>query len=264
MKFAAATALFAAGACAGAQVERRDPAAIEALLQSVFQSMTNADNHVLEYKGGDPSALRQASQELIGVIGNGIETAKNLQPLTPEDVVAISPLSQELSQIGAKFLSDIGDAAPKFEAVGLCSHIHTFVTLLGDVSNEFFNANKEKFPAESQGYAEKEIKDTNARFAEAEAALSPPCCVDQPKPAPGEGEGGKPPGEPTATTSVGWHTGHGLPFPTPPPNGDHGHGNGSYPGKPSPPPVTGSGNVVAMSSAAMGLVMGVAAFQFLL
>ncbi|KAI1274180.1 hypothetical protein F5Y07DRAFT_401668 [Xylaria sp. FL0933] len=256
MKIAAATGLLAIGATANSHLGRRNATTITGLLESVFGAMTNADNHVLQFDGQDVSALRQASENLISVIGQGIETAENMEPLTPEDVVAIAPLSQELSGVGAKFLQDLADAAPKFQAGGHCGHVRNFAAHLGAVSNKFFSATKEKFPADSQEHANKEIEDTDARFVAAGVALSPPCCNDT---APGQGEGPEPTGEPSHTTSVSWPTGSGLPGPpTAPPKG--GNGNGTHPGKPSPPPVTGSGHVIAFSTAGLAVLMGAALF----
>ncbi|KAI0435333.1 hypothetical protein F5Y09DRAFT_336739 [Xylaria sp. FL1042] len=260
MKVTAATALLAAGVTASHHNSGRAVTTITGLLEAVFGAMSNADNHVLQFEGGDVSALVQASANLMSVIGQNIEAAKNMEPLTPEDIIAIAPLSQEVSEVGAKFLQDLGDAAPKFQASGHCSHVRNFAAHLGAVSNELFSAAKEKFPAGSQDYANKEIEETNARFVAAEAALSPPCCNDGP---PGEGEGPNPGGEPSTTTSVAWHTGPGFPgMPTAPPKGElpGNNGNGTHPGKPSPPPVTGSGHVLAFSSAGLALVMGVALF----
>ncbi|KAI0520936.1 hypothetical protein F5B22DRAFT_644676 [Xylaria bambusicola] len=251
MKFRAVSALLAIGTTANAHVVPRSSEAIIGLLQRVFDSMSNADNHVLQYEGGFPSALRQAGEDLISVLSAGIDTAHNMEPLEARDVIAITPLSQKLSGVGAKFLKDIGEAAPKFAAGGYCSHVNTFVQHLSEVSDAFFEANKEKFPEESQGYAEKEIKATDGHFAEAKAALSPPVCIDAVKGGEGEGEpnkggegqgepgkGGKGQGEPnkggegqgepgkggkgqgneeppkekpSATTSAAWHTGAGHP-----------------------------------------------------
>ncbi|KAI1423310.1 hypothetical protein F5Y12DRAFT_716496 [Xylaria sp. FL1777] len=266
MKVAATTALLAIGVTAQPHIEGRDATIVTGLLASIFDSMANADNHVLQYQGGDPVALRQAGGELISVIGQGIETAKIMAPLTPLDVIAICPLSKELSGIGGRFLQNLGEAAPKFAASGHCAHVHMFATHLAGVSSEFFATIKEKYPAESQGYANEEIEETDARFTALLAALSPPFCVDPVEAAPGEGEGGchgEPAGKPSITTSISWHTGSGFPgLPTAPPGGHHpsGPANGTYPGKPIIPPVTGSGAVLAISSAAMALVMGVASF----
>ncbi|KAJ3552354.1 hypothetical protein NPX13_g11137 [Xylaria arbuscula] len=131
MKFANSNALLAVGAfgaAANARVMSREASVIEGLLQSVFQSMANADNHVLQFQAsGDVSALKQSGEDLISVIAAGVEKAQAMEPLQEEDVAAISPISQQLSAIGAKFLKDMGEAAPKFAAGGYCSHANQFV-----------------------------------------------------------------------------------------------------------------------------------------
>ncbi|KAK5625054.1 hypothetical protein RRF57_000770 [Xylaria bambusicola] len=276
MKFTTASALLAVGTTANAHIMARNSETITGLLQSVFDSMTNADNHVLEYEGGFPSALRQAGEDLISVLSAGVDTAHNMEPLTSQDVLVITPLSQKLSAVGAKFLKDIGDAAPKFAAGGYCSHVNTFIQHLGEVSDAFFSANKEKFPEESQGYAEKEIQTTDGHFAEAKAALSPPVCVDAVGGAPQEGDDGQGHGEPakeepSASTSIAWNTGAGHPEkPTGAPQGEcgqpagHGAGEGNstkpkpHSGQPSPEPVKGAGHILFPSVAAAALLAGVA------
>lgn len=139
MKLSTSNALLAVGALSAAAANghliRRGPQVIEGLLQSVFNSMANADNHVLQFQeSGDITALRQSGEDLVSVIAAGVDKAKAMEPLGPEDVVAITPLSQQLSEIGTKFLKDLGDAAPQFAAGGHCSHVNTFVEHLGKPS----------------------------------------------------------------------------------------------------------------------------------
>ncbi|KAF2968403.1 hypothetical protein GQX73_g5139 [Xylaria multiplex] len=244
MKVTTALVTLAAGAAARPDIASRNATTISTitgLLSSVYDAMANANNRAVEYVGGEPVALRQAGFELIRVIGEGVETAEKMQPLTPEDVITVSPLSTQLSLIGAKFLENLSGDAKAFEAIGYCGHVHQFTVHLAEVSNKFFTATKAKYPASSQEYAQQEISAVNARFARAEAELSPPACVDPVKSAPA----GPPrrrayysPGEPNCSHKP--------------------DGNGSHPAQPSPKPVTGSGDVFAASGAALALALGVA------
>ncbi|GAW10700.1 hypothetical protein ANO14919_000350 [Xylariales sp. No.14919] len=252
MRITAASVALAVGVMAQPNIMPRNSTGITNLLSSVYEAMANANNHALQYVGGEPTELRKAGLNLIKVIGSGIETANNLEPLTPEDVVAINPLSEQLTFIGAKFLENLGGDAPKLAAGGFCEHALEFATNLGEVSNKFFTATKEKFPADYQDIAQQEISAVDARFAKAEAALSPPACVDQVK-APGSETSA------SSSTSIAWQTGTSSPGePTSAPGGDRNQPNGTHPAKPTSTPVTGSSGVLALSSAALGLAMGVA------
>ncbi|KAI0537647.1 hypothetical protein GGR58DRAFT_527070 [Xylaria digitata] len=259
MKVATAAVAFAVGVAAQPNVVPRNAetiSTITGLLSSVYDAMANANNQAVEYVGGEPVALRQAGLELIEVIGQGVETAEKMEPLTPEDVIAVSPLSTQLSLIGAKFLENLSGDAKDFEAGGYCGHAYQFTVHLGEVSNKFFTATKAKYPESSQEYAQQEISEVNARFARAEAALSPPACVDPVKSAPTGPPVGVPTSEPSRSTSIAWHTATSSPGE---PDCSHKpEGNGSHPAQPEPKPVTGSGGIFAASSAALALALGVA------
>ncbi|TGJ80147.1 hypothetical protein E0Z10_g8612 [Xylaria hypoxylon] len=278
MKFTAATVALAAGAVAQSNIVPGDSMTITTILpitdilSSVYDAMSNANNQALRYMGGDPTTLREAAQDLVEVIGHGIETAEKIEPLTVEDAVVIAPLSQQLSHLGAEFLGNLADDAGVFGAGGYCEHVHHFTALLSEVSNKFFTTTKSKFPAESQEYAQKEINETDAHFAKALAALSPPGCVDrvkipeqcssvpvvvEPTSVPvGVEPTGAPIGKPSHSTSVSWHTETSSPGePTSAPGGNH---NGTHPAKPEPTPVTGSASVFAFPGAALALAFGFA------
>lgn len=123
-----------AGVLAQSGLWRRDVTAIRDLLTSVFESMNNVDNKLQEYKGGPPIALHQAGLGLYGVISEGIETLKNIEPLSSEDVASISDISQQVSTIGSKFLTDLAGAAPVFAENGICCQAREYSVQLGKPS----------------------------------------------------------------------------------------------------------------------------------
>ncbi|KAJ2996758.1 hypothetical protein NUW58_g866 [Xylaria curta] len=223
-------AVLAFAAVAQANLERRDVTTLKGLLSSIFDSMTNADNHVLEFKK-DPAGLHQAGFALLSSIQNSIDVAKTIEPLTQQDVIDIASVSQEVTTIGAKLLTDLTVAAPLFEDNGVCGYAYSFVLKLSDVSNEFFAITKSKFPAESQDMATQEIATTNAELTQAENALKPG----------------------VATTSAAWHTSTSEPD-----KFQHGgHGNGTHDSQPVKP-VTGSANSLITSGTLLGLAVAVA------
>lgn len=121
----------AAGALAQPSLGRRDATVIKGLLASVYDAMNNVDNKLQEYKGGPPLELHQAGLGLYSVISDGIDTLKNIDPLTPEDVVAISDVSQQVSSAGSKFLNDLAGAAPIFAENWICCQAHEYSVNLG-------------------------------------------------------------------------------------------------------------------------------------
>lgn len=131
MKPVIATAALALGVIAQPNITPRDPTTITGLLSSVFDAMTNADNLILAYHGGPPIALHQAGEAVIEVLKGGIGVAKSLDPLTPGDVAAISCLSDKVTAVGTKYLTDICAATPIWAANGLCDLAHLFVSAFG-------------------------------------------------------------------------------------------------------------------------------------
>ncbi|KAI1113444.1 hypothetical protein F5Y14DRAFT_210126 [Nemania sp. NC0429] len=179
MKAVISTAALALAAAANADLVRRNTTTVTGLLASVFDSMTNADNHILTYEGGPPIALHIAGEQVIGVLKEGITIAQSLEPLTLAEVEGISCLSDKVTEVGTKYLKDISAAVPEWSANGLCDLAHKFTEELGNVSSEFFSVMLCKYPPEAQEAANKEITGTKALFDEVLCSLSPPSCVNQ-------------------------------------------------------------------------------------
>jgi len=109
---------------------------------------------------------------------------------------------------------------------------------LGRVSEEFFEAAKDKFPAEGQEQADEEIQHNKEIFAQCQAALAPGACVDL-VPPPTSNHNFTEPNKPH-TTSVSWQT----PAPKPPgQDGDNRH----------PTPITGAASILDFSVSAVVL-----------
>ncbi|KAI8953666.1 hypothetical protein F4801DRAFT_536169, partial [Xylaria longipes] len=245
-------ATVAAAATAQASIIRRDATTIAGLLEGVFQAMTNVDNHLLNFQN-DPASLHPAGVALLDTLKSGTQTAEAMQPLTLEDVVSIADVSYRVSSIGSQFLADFEAAAPVFAAWGICDLAYNYSLTLEAVSNQFFRANKDKFPPESQAMAIQQIYNTNAEFARTQTALTPGACVNQierDQPASGPVHPSLPDEEPSPTTSIAYHTGTSVPAtPTCPPNQPAdgqpgaGHNNGTHSGQP-PKPVIGSAMIL--------------------
>ncbi|TRX96809.1 hypothetical protein FHL15_002115 [Xylaria flabelliformis] len=273
MKVNTLITLTAAG-MAQASVVRRDVSVVSQLLQDIFQSMTNADNSLLNFEN-DPAALHEAGFALLDTLEGSAQAAEAMPALSVEDVVGIADASYQCSSIGTKFLTDLQAAAPVFAAHGVCNFAYQFSLNFAEASNKLFEVNKAKFPAQAQPMAAEEISAKNALFTQVQAALAPGACVNQVEPGnePTPGTPSLPDTEPSASTSVAYHTGTGLPAkPTPPPGdqlgggqpagnqtGD-GHHNGTHSGQP-PKPVIGSARILgsswslAMLSVAAGVFM---------
>ncbi|KAI1148720.1 hypothetical protein F4825DRAFT_432992 [Nemania diffusa] len=114
------TIVIALGATAYASVVRRDATTITGLLTTIHDSMANVDEHLEQYHGGPPIALHQAGSALIQVLKESTETANCIAPLTIEDVISIAGVSQQVTDIGSKFLNELAEAAPLFAENGLC------------------------------------------------------------------------------------------------------------------------------------------------
>jgi hypothetical protein len=113
----------------------------------------------------------------------------------------------------------------------LTCHLHA----PGRASEEFFEAAKDKFPAEGQQQADEEIQHNKELFAQCQAALAPGACVDL-VPPPVENHNVTEPNEPH-TTSVGWQT------PAPKAPGKDGD-------NPQPTPITGAASILDFSVSA--------------
>ncbi|KAI2625146.1 hypothetical protein GGS21DRAFT_531515 [Xylaria nigripes] len=214
----------------------RDTSVIVGLLTSIFDAMSDADNHVLEYQGGDPTALRESAVNLYSVINGSIAPAEVMAPLTLEDVIEIADISQQVTAIGSQFLDHLAAAAPVVAANGLCERAYEYSINLGQVSNDFFTTTKSKFPPESQEHATEEIDDTNERFVKAQSALAPDACVNQVEPPAFD--------EPTAPSTPTWSLPTGVPGK-----------NGTRAGRPVIPVPGSDGSMVATS----GLLLFIAA-----
>ncbi|KAI3318342.1 hypothetical protein HD806DRAFT_318989 [Xylariaceae sp. AK1471] len=250
MKVNAATLTLAVGVAAQPNIMARNASTITSVLSSVFTAMTNADNQLLAYHGGLPTSLRDASTSLYNTLQGNIETLQNMDPLTHDDVIAITNISTQVTTIGGKYLEDLGAAAPIFEANGICDYLYNYSISLGTVVNDFFTAAKTKFPAEDQEYAAQEIEHTNAIFAKAQAALAPGACVNEVAP-PEQSQSSAEPDPPKSTsvawqTPTGWHGG----APTSAPGSGNGTGNGN-----PPTPIIGAGSALGPSSGALALIM---------
>ncbi|KAI0406202.1 hypothetical protein F4802DRAFT_121096 [Xylaria palmicola] len=257
MKFFLTTTALAVGALAQQDLVRRDGGVLKAVLSSVTEAMNNVDNQVKEFKDS-PAGLHKAGFVLLSVLGDGAEAAKKMVPLTLDDVVDIASVSFQSTEAGARLLTDLGAAAPAFAQHGFCEYAYNFTEHFSGVSNEFFKATKEKFPAESQDMATQEINTSNSLFDQVKCQLSPPACVNEVELGQGpggEGEGGAPSGPPSFTT-VSWHTGAGAPSePTNAPGG----GNGTHSDRPATP-VVGSGSVFGVCGTLLAIPMAVALF----
>ncbi|KAI0117782.1 hypothetical protein GGR51DRAFT_555066 [Nemania sp. FL0031] len=254
MKAATALVILTTGALACSGIAARDATTITGLLASIHDSMANVDNHLLQYHGGPPLPLHQAGESLIHTINESIAIAHCMGPLSHEDVVAVSSISQETTNIGSKFLNDLIGSAELFAANGLCKQVHEFSGALAKVSNEFFEAAKEKFPAEAQEHAALEICGSNTLFSKVEATYAPGACVDKverPSASP-SGDCGKPTGEKPAESASKTSASWGIP------TGFPGHHNGTEPGKPSQPITTGAGTSLGVSGSLMALAAAVA------
>ncbi|KAI1749888.1 hypothetical protein F4782DRAFT_532968 [Xylaria castorea] len=255
MKVSTLITLAVAG-MAQAHIVRRDVPVVTGLLQDVFQSMINADNHVLNFEN-DPASLHEAGFALLDTLECGAKVAAAMPALSFEEVAGFADVAYQVSSVGTKFLTDLQAAAPLFAAYGLCNFAYDFSLKFAEASNKLFEANRAKFPAESQAMAAEEISTKNALFAQVQAALAPGACVNQVEPGQEPGSHGSPSlpdQEPSTTTSIAYHTGTGLPGkPTSPPGGpsddDHsggGHDNGTHSGQP-PKPVIGSALLLGSS-----------------
>ncbi|KAI0453117.1 hypothetical protein F5B21DRAFT_526342 [Xylaria acuta] len=243
------SAILAIAATVQASAVRRDASTVAGLLEDIFQSMTNVDNHLLNFQN-DPASLHQAGFALLDHIECCTKVAEAMPPLTYEDVISIADISSQVSAIGTKFLTDLEAAAPLFAAYGLCNYAYNFSLKFAELSNKFFEANKAKYPLESQAMACEEITTKNAEFARAQAALAPGACVNQIEPGPEPGSPSLPDTEPSATTSIAYHTGTGMPGkPTSSPGAGQpgaGHNNGTHSGQP-PKPIIGSASALGVS-----------------
>jgi N-methylhydantoinase B/oxoprolinase/acetone carboxylase alpha subunit len=131
MKVTAATLAVAVSVAAQPKTMARDASTITNVLSSVATAMTNADSQLAAYHGGSPIALREASHNLYTVIHDNVETLKNMEPLTHDDVIAITDISIQVTTIGGKYLEDLGAAAPVFAANGLCEYLYNYSVELG-------------------------------------------------------------------------------------------------------------------------------------
>lgn len=125
MKFSTLATAALAAATAQANVIPRDASTISDLLESVFQSMTNADNHVLDFQS-NPAGLHEAGYALLDTLACGTKVAKAMEYLSLHDIACIADVSGRLSNIGTKFLADLEAAAPLFAAYGVCEYAYDF------------------------------------------------------------------------------------------------------------------------------------------
>ncbi|KAH8156222.1 hypothetical protein CIB48_g12025 [Xylaria polymorpha] len=277
MKFSTLATAALAAATAQANVIPRDASTISDLLESVFQSMTNADNHVLDFQS-NPAGLHEAGYALLDTLACGTKVAKAMEYLSLHDIACIADVSGRLSNIGTKFLADLEAAAPLFAAYGVCEYAYDFSLSFSDLSNQFFEANKEKFPYESQAMADQEITAKNAEFARAQAALAPGVASTRLSPPRSPACPILSPRLPLHTTpALSWpptqprlvhpmHPAHQLPPSAPigapvggPVGGQPEGHNGTHSGQP-PKPIIGSANFLGSSWSLSLLPVVVAAF----
>ncbi|KAI0165494.1 hypothetical protein GGR57DRAFT_496972 [Xylariaceae sp. FL1272] len=261
MKISAVLLTAILSALAETRISARDSTIITGLLNKIFNSMANADNHLLAFRGGPPTALHEAAKELYKTIVESTPISREMDPLNDQDVQAIGPASHQLTEAGTKFLNDLIAAVPVFEQAGLCEHMFEYSIYLGQVSDDFFITTKGKFPADHQAEAQKEITGTEQLFSKVQSALAPGSCNNKrqhnlpdagknqnepwkkPCPsgqAPGGGErGGSHGGSAHATgiTSAAWHVPTGWHSPLGPHGGQGGHGGapGGGDGRHGPP-----------------------------
>ncbi|KAI0447581.1 hypothetical protein F4803DRAFT_498641 [Xylaria telfairii] len=126
-------AIAALAATAQAAVISRDASTVSDLLESVFQSMTNADNHVLDFQN-DPEGLHEAGYALLDTLECNTKVAKAMEYLSVHDVACISEVSGRVSSLGTKFLGDIEAAVPHFAAYGVCEYAYDFAVRLSKSS----------------------------------------------------------------------------------------------------------------------------------
>ncbi|KAI1265604.1 hypothetical protein F5Y18DRAFT_426696 [Xylariaceae sp. FL1019] len=254
MKINAALLAALLGTVAEAGILARDTTTITKLLNDVFGAMANADNQLLAFHGGSPAAFHDAAKELFKTIVESTPISREMEPLNDQDVQAIGPISQKLTEAGTKFLNDLIAAAPVFEKAGLCEYVFEYSIYLGQVSDDFFITTKNKFPADHQAAAQQEITGTEQLFIKVQQALAPGVCNNKrqhelPSAGPGESEpwrkpcpsaqapdGGKHGGShggsahATGATSAAWHVPTGWHSPP----GGHG-GQGGHHGPPPTP-----------------------------
>ncbi|KAI1435009.1 hypothetical protein GGR50DRAFT_703465 [Xylaria sp. CBS 124048] len=161
-----------------AEPVRRDTI-FPSVLRNIADAMTNADNHVLEYQGGDPTALRQAAMNLYHVINESIPISVEMAPLTESEIEGFQDLSDEVYNLGDKYLTDLVTAIPLIAANGLCGRVYEYVVSLGSKSNEFFTTAISKFPADLQDEAAMQVDAVNDSFTDAQEALAPGVCTNE-------------------------------------------------------------------------------------
>ncbi|GIK07759.1 cell wall mannoprotein 1 [Aspergillus viridinutans] len=111
------------GALATPTLVSRQAAAVGVI--SDIQAQTSAlASAVSSYNGGDPSAVKSASEKLVSTINTGVDTVKSGADLSTADALALTSPVQDLTKQVQGVVSDLISKKDKFVAAGAGSTVY--------------------------------------------------------------------------------------------------------------------------------------------
>lgn len=98
------------------------------IMNRIITSLLMFDKNLKNYKGGDPTAIKNAAGDLAHTIEAQTVIAHEIGTLSHQEASELEGKTQELHETGGQFLKDFADAKKKLDEAGASPKVYYYLT----------------------------------------------------------------------------------------------------------------------------------------